>query len=242
VISRVLEVAAWLAAASLATAGLYWGFVNTPESRVLTLVLSGVLVLAMVLVAAIAGNAAVLLALGESRRTSLMTGVRRAHWFIVAALAVVLVVWAIRRGDGWIARYSGEISAWFIATFNWADITPLFRAEMYVSRWLRWVVIPAAALAAVAGVLQNGIRAIASLAWIKAAWRWQTLAAATGAYLLLIELPWRLAFWKPSPLPPTWVEPALAGLRLLVVGIAMMLGAAIIVVTTAQAAAAAYRK
>jgi hypothetical protein len=236
-IRRVLEIAAWLAATSLATFALYWAFLNTPESRALTLVLSGASIALMVIVIAVAGSATLLLALGESRGASVRHGVRGAHWFAIAAALVVIAASAIMRGDNWIARYSGEISAWFIIKFNWANVTPLFRIETYVSRWLRWVLVPAAALTAVASVLLSGTRALASTNWIRAAWRWQTLTVATAAYVFLIDLPWRLATWQPPGLPPTWVQPALAGARLLVVAIAAVLGGAIIVMATAHASA-----
>jgi hypothetical protein len=241
-IHRVLEIAAWLGVTSLAAAGLYWAFLNTPESRVLTLLASIILAGFLIILTAIVGNAVLLLAVGESRAVSIGRGMRRAHWFVIAAAVLLAAVWAITRGDNWIAQYSGEISAWFIATFNWSNVTPLFRVETYVSRWLRWVVLPAAMLTAVASILLNGARALASTLWIRAAWRWQTLAIATSAFVLLMDLPWRLATWQPVNLPPTWIQPALAGFRLLVVAVAMVLGAAIVVVTTAKATADVSRR
>jgi hypothetical protein len=241
-IRRVVEIATWLGVTSLATAGLYWAFLNTPESRILTLLVSIVLAGLMIVLIAIVGNAVLLLAIGESRAASIRRGIRRAHWFAIAAAVLVAAVWAIMRGDNWISQYSGEISAWFITTFNWSNITPLFRVEAYVSRWLRWVVLPAAMLTAVASILLNGARALASSAWIRAAWRWQTLAIATLAFVVLMDLPWRLATWQPGNLPPTWIQPAFAGLRLLVVAVAMVLGAAIVVVTTAKATADASKR
>jgi len=237
-IRRVLDVAAWLGIVAAAAAALYWEFLNTTESQVLTLFLSAVLVTALIVVAAVGGSAAVLLAQGESRKGSLTKAARRPHWFLLATLSGALLVRLILRGDAWIARYSGEISAWFIATFNLADVTSLFVAEAYVSLWLRWVVIPVGALAAVASALQYGAGAVVSSRWIRAACRWQSLAATTGAFVLLIALPWRMTTWQPSRVTPVWMDPALAGLRLLIVGIVMLVGAAIVVLITARAAGA----
>ncbi len=241
-IRRLLEVASWLGLAAALSSALYWGFLSATEASVVTLLWSGTLLVMLIVVVAVAGSATMLLSLGESRRTSLLLGARRAHWLVLAGLGGALLTWAILRGDDWVARHSGEISAWFIATLNWADVTPLFRAEGYLSAWLRWVVIPAGVLTAVASVLRDGGPALVSSRWIRAAWRWQTLAVTTAAFLILIALPWRLAAWQPATPLSTSIEPVLVGLRLSLVAIAMALGAATFVLTTAQAASATGRR
>lgn len=235
-IGRVAAVAVWLALWCAASGALYWAFLNTPESTIAALAVSGLLILALVAATAIAVNVGVLLALGDPMRASLRGAVRQMHWFVAAALPVVVAVWALLRADGWVAARAGEISAWFIATFGWADASPFFRAQQYVSLWLRWVVVPAAALAALTVLLRHGVREIATPRWIRAAWHWRTLAVATLAFALCIALPWQAASWRPAGLAPTWVEPAAAGLRLILIGTAISVGAAIILVTAVRAA------
>jgi len=34
----------------------------------------------------------------------------------------VLGTWWLR-GDAWVTAHSGEVSAWFIARFDWADVS-----------------------------------------------------------------------------------------------------------------------
>ena len=137
------------------------------------------------------------------------------------------------RGDQWIAQKSGEISAWFIAQFGWSDITPLFRAQSYLSIWLRWVLLPITALTALASLLSGG--SLAPRAWLGRAWHWRTLLVATLAFIVLVALPWQAAFWTQEKLPPTWVQPTLAGLRLGAIAISMGLGVAIMVLVATRA-------
>ena len=232
---RLLAVAACLAVGGIVAAALYWALLNTPESNALTLSMSAAVVLLIVLASAMAVNAAVLLALGGSVRASLVAAAGGVHRFILAAVPAVLLAWAVRRGDVWVEQHSGEISASVIAALGWSDVRPLFRAETYLSTWLRWVILPAVALGALTQMLQHGERAVLSARWVRATFNWRTLAIATASFIALMVLPWRLAYWRPSGLPPTWVEPAAAGLRLLVAGTAVTLGAAIIVTTVARA-------
>jgi hypothetical protein len=232
-ILRTLLIALWLAAGAAVLAGLYWLFLNTPESNVLMLTASAVLMVLMVLIAALVANVAVLLALGEALRTSIPSGARRIGWFMVAAVPVALLIWAINMGDAWVARRSGEISAWFIAQFGWADISPLFAFERYVSAWLRWVLLPVAALAALASLLRRGTDG-PRRRWLAATWHWRTLLIATLAFAILVALPWQAASWQPRGLPPTWIEPTVAALRLAMVAVLIAIGYAVIVMTATR--------
>jgi len=233
-IRRTIGLAMWLGFGSLVIGGLYWGFLNTPEANFAMLALSAVLGLLMIGVAAIVVNVAVLVALGSPLRSSLAAGARRAAAVVVAALVVLGLVALINRGDAWVTSRSGEISAWFIRKFGWGDISPLFQTQTYLSVWLRWVVLPVTALAAIAVWLQQGARAIVTPRWVRVAWHWRTLLIATLTFVLLIAYPWRAALWRPQGLPPTWIEPSLAAVRLSVVVVCMALGAAVVIMTVAR--------
>ena len=233
-ILRTLLIALWLAIGAAVVGGLYWGFLNTPESNVFTLLLSAALMVLMIAIAAVVVNVAVLMALESPFRTSLTMAARRLGWFVVTLIPVALLTWAIRRSDGWIAQRSGEISAWFIARFGWADPTPFFTAHNYLSVWLRWVVVPVAAIALLAACLQHGTRGAASSRWLRSAWHWRTLAISTVAFVALIALPWQAARWPQEQLPPTWVQPVVAALRLSLIAIAAAIGAAIMISATTK--------
>ena len=227
-IRRTFAVSTVLAAGSVIAAALYWLFLNTPESNVFMLVASLLLVLALVTVAAVTVNAAVLRARGASVRTALAAGSRGTGWFVIVVVPLLCAWWAIGRGDDWITRHQGEINAWFIARFGWADITRLLQTEMWISRWLRWAVLPMIAVSLLAALLTREGR---HSDWVRRARHWRTLLVATLVFFLLFALPWQLTSWRPE-LPPTWIEPAAAGLRLGVVFLLGLIGAAVMIIAS----------
>jgi hypothetical protein len=235
VIRQIALVASWITAAAVVLAAMYWTFLYTPESNVATLTVSTLLLAAMLVTAAIAVNGALVLATGVSLQSVLPPAVRTVPAFIATALPVALLTLLMLRADGWIARHAGEISAWFIARFGLADVTVLFRVESWLSAWLRWVVLPVTGLSALAAILQTGIGGIRRSAWLARAWHWRMLLLSTAVFVLLIALPWRAAFWQPHGLPPTWIEPALAGLRLVAIGVSIAVGCALIVILVSSA-------
>ena len=229
----LLRVASCLALGGLTLAGLYWLFLHTPESNALTLAGSVALVLMMITAAAVTVNAAVLLARGDAWGPSLRRALRGIPWVVVAAIPAVIAWIGVTRVDAWIERHSGEISAWFIAQFGWADVTPLFTVELWLSRWIRWVVVPVAALCLLDALLHAGVRALTGARWIRHAWHWRTLALASVVVFVLLALPWQLAMWRPK-LPATWVELPVAGLRLGVVAMLWLIGGAVLVALAAR--------
>lgn len=233
--TRLALLTAWLIAGGAAVGGLFWVFLNTSEADVLRLALSAVLGLAIVVVAGIVVNTALLFAAGDPFRVSLRNAWRSLHAFAVAALVVGAAAWATLSADEWVARHAGEVSAWFIARFDWSDVTVLFTAERYLSTWFRWVVVPAAALTGLATFVRRR-RWRAAARSMFAAWRWRPLLVITAAFVVLMALPWRLAAGAdPGQLPPTWVQPAVAVLRLTLLGASLAVGSAIMMVTTARA-------
>jgi hypothetical protein len=234
---RVGEAAVWMAATGAFAGALYWAFLNTPESSTSMLALSVVLLVGLFLSVAVSVGAVVLRVLGTGRREALATGAARVHWFILTAASAALLIWGVLRLDAWVSLHQGEITAWFIATFDWSDVSPLFTAERYASVWLRWVVIPSGMIAALASVLRAGGQALVAARWVRAAWRWQTLVVTTSAFALLVALPWNLSTRRP-PLPvPLSLEAWAAGGRLLLIGALMALGAAIMLDAAARATA-----
>lgn len=235
-IRRALAVIGVLAAGTVIAAGLYWLFLNTPESNVFMLIASALLVAALAGVTAVTVNTAVLLARGATLRRALAAGSRGTGWFVVAMTPLALAWWAIVRGDDWIVSRQGEISAWFIAQFGWADITPLLQAEVWVSRWLRWAVLPVVTLSLLAALLTQEV---GRGGWVRRAGHWRTLLVATLVFVLLFALPWQLTAWRPE-VPPTWLEPASAGLRLGVVFLLGLVGAAVMIIASVGASPAGH--
>lgn len=227
---RVARAAAWLIAGQLLVGGLYWIFLNTPESNATMLLASTVLLIVMTLVAGVTIGGAIL----SAASSSVGRAVTGAPWIVVAAVPAIVLWWIVTRADVWIAAHSGEIQAWFIASLGWADVSWLMRALAWLSLWLRAVVAPLLCLSLFAALLFAGRRALGRLSWVGRALRIGTLIVATLAVALLVLLPMQAAYWQIPGLPPTWVEPALAGARLLLIGLVMTIGWAIVVAMVAE--------
>lgn len=229
----------WLFACAIVGGGLYWALLNTPDSNVLMLAGSALLAVAILLVCAVAVSGAVLL----TRNDGWWRGLARSAviglpWFVLALVPILLIAWLTGRADAWLMSKSGEISAWFIARFDWVDVSWLVIGAHFVLAWLQWVAGPWLGLTLFAVAVDPARNTAASperrptalaLRWISSACRWRPLALVTLWFLLLLALPWHLARWRPTGLPPTWIEPALAAARLLVVAALMTIGAALIV-------------
>ena len=160
-IGRLLRTALWLLLGALVVFGLYWLLLNTPESNALALISSAILVVLIIAISALFVNTALGLATGAPLAPSAAAAARGIHWVVLAAVPAVLLWWAIVRADRWVVDHAGEINAWFIARYGWSDISSLFRAEVWVSRWLRWSLIPLIALALAGALLAGGVAGVA---------------------------------------------------------------------------------
>ncbi|MEP6783171.1 MAG: hypothetical protein ABI983_05840 [Acidobacteriota bacterium] len=226
---RVALATLWILTGSAITAGIYWGFLNTPESTVWALIASAVLAgVALVLAGFTATGAIAMLTDGAS-----LAGIRRAlHAIgsvIPAALIVLLGWWITRHAETWLAMRNGQITARFIARSGIADVTWLFTAAHYIAQWFRWVVSALLALSLMAGCVAIGWPALAQAAWLRRALHPRALFLATMWFVVLIALPWMyLVPWRPKGLPPSSVEFAFIVAKLSLSAILFAIGAALI--------------
>jgi hypothetical protein len=228
-IALVLSLGASIAAA------LYWALLNTPDSNVLMLAASALLSISIVAVAAFTLAGAVAAARDGSWSRSVMRyALSAVPWFLLSLVLIVLIVWLTNRAEGWLESRSGEINAWFIARFGWADVSGLIMVATWALAWLRWVVGPWLGLTLFAAALEHSRHDGLVRAWLRDACDVRPLLLATFWFVVLVALPWRLAFWRPMGLPPTWIEPAAAGLRLFVMSLLMLTGLALIIRTAVR--------
>jgi hypothetical protein len=222
----------WLLGGAVALTALYWLLLNTPDTNALALSASAALLLALLVVSAVVVNAAVLLSRGSRLATAVARGLRGTPWFVATLVPLAVIWWAMNAADAWVSAHAGEINAWFIAQFGWADISPLLQAERWLVRWLGWVAAPLAGLSLLAALLDHGASGVIRDPWLVRAWHWRTLIVATLVFAVLIVAPWQLTAWRPR-LPPTWVEPAVVALRLAVIAVLWSAGAALLVMLSA---------
>ena len=219
----------WILAGSVLTAGVYWGFLITPESTIWALMVSGALALVALALAGLTASGAIAMWWHGASLTAVRRAVRSIPGVIPAALIVLVIWWLANRAEVWIAMRSGAINAWFIARFGWDDMSWLFAAIGYVADWFRWVIAALLALSLMAGFVAIGWRALAQPAWLRRALRPRAIAIATLWFVGLIALPWiYLVPWRPASLPPSSIEFAFIVAKLSLSEILFAIGTALV--------------
>ena len=227
---RLVLAALWILAGAALSAGAYWSFLITPESTIWSLLMSALLAaVALALIGFTASGAILVWRQGAS-----IASIRRAGQsipaVIPAALLVALVWWMTDRAETWVAMQSGQINAWFIATFGWSDASWFFAGVGYVAGWFRWVIAALLAVSLMTGFVAMGWRAMAQSAWLWRALRPRTIIVATLWFVVLIVLPWLyLVPWRPEGLPPTSIEFAFIVAKLLLSAVLFAVGAALMI-------------
>lgn len=235
---RLFGVTSWILIGGALAGGGYWGFLNTPESSVGSLLLSAVLAIVALSLVAITLNGAIL-AWDRGWSRGVIRGAATGAPAILPALAMLLAIWwIVGRATGWVEAHSGEISAWFIARLGRENITPLFTTVTWVGRWLRWVLAPLLALSLMAAISSAGWSAAFRATWLRRALSPVRLGLSTLWFAVLVAAPWiYLAPWRPRGLPATTTEMIFIAAKLLVTAVLMATGAALMVREVARPAA-----
>ena len=223
-------VTTWILVGAAVTGGAYWGFLNTPESTVFTIASSVLLVLLTTALLAMTINGAIFLWANGPSAPALKRSFKVIPAIIPALLVFALFWWLAYRIDTWVALRSGEINAWFIATFGWDNISWLFTSIRFFTNWMRWVLGAVLALSLMGGMAVIGWRAGTRLPWLRRALRPRTLALATLWFVVLIVLPWlHLVPWRPDWVPPSGAELAFIVGKLAIAAILMAVGVALMI-------------
>jgi hypothetical protein len=228
-VARLVSITSWLLAGAGLSAGAYWGFLMTSESSVPALLLSSALALLTLVLVAITMNGASLAWWRGWSGGVWREAIARIPAFVIALVVAGAIYWIVDRGTTWVSNHSGEISAWFIAQFGWADAAPVFNTVTWGGRWLQWVVAPLAGVSLIGSML-SGERTTARWRWISRALSPIRLVLATAWVAVFIAVPWTyLLPWRPKGLPPTSTEVAFVTTKLGVVALLAAIGVALLI-------------
>jgi hypothetical protein len=128
-----------------------------------------------------------------------------------------------------VSESSGQISAWFIVRFGWADPSSFFTSMVWSGRWLQYVLGPMLALSLLGSLLAGE--------WAADRWRWLAracspfrLTASTVWVAVFIATPWLyIVPWRPRNLPPSTIELGFVVTKLAVVAVLAAVGLALVI-------------
>lgn len=213
-ITRLIAIAGWLAAGHMALAGLYWLLLSTPESNVATLAASALTVVVMAL---LFGCVEAVGLLGWQPDAGPRGMARRAVGKAPGVWlggAIFVAVWFLANHTHahWNQR-SGEIDAWLMAQFGWANTENLHRGFGWLLALVRFLGL-SIAIALASTVAAAGFGALRSARWIREAFSPRRLLVLAGILLVFVWLPWRAVDWRPRWLSPNWQETAFVAAKL----------------------------
>lgn len=204
-----------LLAGHAVVAGLYWAFLNVPESNVWMLALSALLVILMAAVSGWTEAAAVLAWTSEEPRRRIARRALGGPAWILASLAVYALFWWITdRAASWHATYKGQIDAVLMARLGVTRTGVLHQAIGWILWAVRWVIGVSLGLGLFASGTMLGVRGLLVRVWFTRALALRRLLVIGLALGVLVMLPWRWSGWRPRALPPTWMEPAFVAVKL----------------------------
>ena len=228
-VRRLLAVVLWLLVGHLVLGGLYWALLNVPESNVLALGTSALLAL-LILIGACVVDVTGLLWLRSDRtwRTALGRSLRVLPAFVIALLLWWAISWMVGRLE---ARYevnTGELTAWFIAKFNWTRTGWVHRLIPLALDALRYVLGVSLAVSLVAFAAIEGFAGLFRLRWLLRALTPGQLVIIAIAIAGLIWLPWQYIYWRPAAIPANSIELLFNAVKLAIVALLIHIGWALI--------------
>lgn len=235
---RALAILGCVTLGHAAAAGLFWWFVNVPESNVAMLALSAVLIVLLIVALGWTEAAAVLLwdpALGF--RCAARRALDALPAFAMGALVFAFFWWITARADTWTTEYSGQIDAWWMSNVG-STKTAWIHSGFAIALWFaRYVIGVSLGVAALAAGALHGSRALASTRWVRAGLSRRQVGAIGFAIVLLMWLPLRATDWRPASIPPVTIEAVFVAVKLGVIYLVANFGWALVLRAGARAAA-----
>lgn len=214
-IGPVVRTALWIGVVD-AVAGLaLLAFLYTPESNVLMLGVSGVLVaLAAALLLLSSTSASHALVHGQAPWRSVGAAARLLPLALVGVLVVGLLCGAAGWFESWWVARAGEVDAAAIAAGDVTDTRWLHAAVRWIVAGVQWVIVPAWLATCLAWASGYERRDVLGLKWLAAGLHWRLLLVTGLGVALLVWMPWRYVYWRPRGLPASSAELVFAAMKI----------------------------
>lgn len=214
--TRSIALVSWLVVGHAVIGGLYWLLLQVPESNALMLAASALIAICIVIDLGIVNmlppRAA---AVGEPMGRALRAVMPRA-WLVVFPLLVFGFFWWLSGiGDDWSSAHAGEMDAWIIAKLGWTSTAWLHKTIDIVLSGVRYVLGLALAASLLSALAIDEVKGLTG-GWIGNGLRWRFLLMVAAAAIVGFALPSFALYWRPASLPPTWMQPAFASVKLFV--------------------------
>jgi hypothetical protein len=214
---------------------LFWALLNVPESSLAMIALSAVIALLLLLGTAWVEMAALLEWIdgdGATVRRSLLEraarAVRAVPAFLVALAVFLVVLWATWLAGRSIEVHRGELDAWLMVHLQIVQPGAVHAAL----GWLLWALCfgpgLSIALTLLTALAINGFHSMERVSWLGKAFQPRRLAFVPLAVFVFLWFPWHVAYWRPAVIPPTWLEPAFAAVKLSLLYMVANLGWALV--------------
>jgi hypothetical protein len=237
--TRYFAVVCWLVAGHAVVGGLFWLLLQVPESNVLMLASSALLSVAAIYAFAVV-QLMPLRAFGASEPMGRALGVALGRaWLVVVPLVIFGAIWWATglAQEAFLGR-AGEVDAWFIARLGWTNTGWVHTAVHVVLAFVRFGIGVALAVSMLAAIAGSGLAGLMSDAWLRGAFRWRYLLFVVAGLIVGFALPSHALYWRPASLPPTWVQPAFAAVKLFVLFVVANAAWAFILLKAPRASAA----
>jgi hypothetical protein len=226
-IARLVKTALWLLVGHALLGGVYWGLLNVPESNVAMLAISAFLSLLLFVGAAVVQATAVRIVAPAVSPRSIAALAASVPAFVIAAVIWLAFSWLA----GWLGarhtEHAGEIDAWLIAHGDWTRTAWLHRGIEVVIWILRYVIGVSLAVGFFVTWVLDGVGEAIRPRRFVAALGWKRLLFTAAAIVVLVWLPWRVAYWRP-PMSPTFVQPLFAAVKLGLIALIAHIGWALV--------------
>jgi hypothetical protein len=239
-IAAVLRVALWIGVIDGLAALAMLGFLYTPESNLLMLSLSAVLVIvatALLLLSSTSGAIALVQRIAPWK--ALGTAMRRLPLVLVAIVVVGLLCGAAGWFESWWVARAGQVDAAAIAAGDVTNTRPLHATVHWLVVVVQWILVPAWLTTALAWIAGYERRDVLGMKWLTAGLHWRILLVTAASVIVLVWLPWRLVYWRPRGLPASSLEMAFTVAKLGLIYLLAQLGWAIALATAAGRVVAA---